>query len=58
MKRPGIPTKSECARHLHERIEVLIARGQFRSVLELLDRVIEDPLPLFQGEAWVNKEHQ
>jgi hypothetical protein len=23
----------------------------------MLDRVIEDPLPLFQGEDWVLKEH-
>ena len=58
MKRPGTHTQSECDRHLHERIGLLMVRGQFRSALELLDRVIEDPLPLFQGEAWVNQERR
>lgn len=32
---------------------LLMVRGQCRSALELLDKVIEDPLPLFQGEDWV-----
>lgn len=35
-----------------------MARGQFRSALELLDKVIEEPLPLFQGEAWVIEERR
>src|ERR1035438_6653223 len=43
---------------LHERIGALIARGQFRRALDMLDEVIEDPLPLFQGEAWVIEERR
>ena len=43
---------------LHERIGLLMVRGQYRSALELLDKVIEDPLPLFQGEAWVIEERR
>ena len=30
--------------------DALMVRGQYRRALELLDKVIEDPLPLFQGE--------
>ena len=43
---------------MHERIGLLMVRGQYRSALDLLDRVIEDPLPLFQGEAWVTEERR
>ncbi len=43
---------------LHERIGLLMVRGQYRSAIELLDKVIEDPLPLFQGEAWVTEERR
>ena len=43
---------------LHERIGALIARGQFRRAMDILDEVIEDPLPLFQGEAWVIEERR
>ena len=43
---------------LHERIGLLMVRGQYRSALELLDKVIEDPLPLFQGQAWVTEERR
>jgi hypothetical protein len=38
-------------KRLHERIGLLMVRGQFRSALELLDKLIEDPLPLLHGEA-------
>jgi len=41
MKRPGIPTKSECDRYLHERIGLFMVRGQFRSALELLNNIAE-----------------
>lgn len=50
--------KSDPQRRLHERIGLLMVRGQYRSALELLDKVIEDPLPLFQGEAWVTEERR
>jgi len=43
---------------LHERIGVFISRGQYRRALEILDQVIEDPLPLFEGEAWVIEERR
>jgi SpoVK/Ycf46/Vps4 family AAA+-type ATPase len=43
---------------IHERIGLLMVRGQYRSALELLDKVIEDPLPLFQGESWVIEERR
>jgi tetratricopeptide (TPR) repeat protein len=43
---------------LHERIGVLVSRGQYRRALDILDQVIEDPLPLFQGEAWVIEERR
>src|ERR1022692_356431 len=43
---------------LHERIGALMARGQFRRALELLDGIIEDALPLFQGEDWVTEERR
>jgi ATP-dependent 26S proteasome regulatory subunit len=43
---------------LHERIGLCIYRGQYRRALELLDKVIEDPLGLFQGEAWVLEERR
>lgn len=35
-----------------------MVRGQYRSALELLDKVIEDPLPLFQGQDWVTEERR
>jgi SpoVK/Ycf46/Vps4 family AAA+-type ATPase len=55
MKKIGHDKKNS---RLHERIGLLMARGQFRSALELLDKVIEEPLPLFQGEAWVIEERR
>jgi len=58
MSKPNNRKKSESERRLHERIGLLMVRGQYRSALELLDRVIEDPLPLFQGEAWVTEERR
>jgi len=35
---------------LHDRIGECASRGQYRRALEMLDHVIEDPLPLLQGE--------
>jgi len=55
MKVAGRDKKSK---RLHERIGLLMVRGQYRSALELLDKLIEDPLPLFQGEAWVTEERR
>ena len=43
---------------LHERIGVQMARGHHRRALDLLDHIIEDPLPLFQDEAWVVEERR
>jgi SpoVK/Ycf46/Vps4 family AAA+-type ATPase len=50
--------KSETTRRLHERIGQFMVRGQYRSALDLLAKVIEDPLPLFQGEDWVIEERR
>jgi transitional endoplasmic reticulum ATPase len=58
VNKPTNHKKSESERRLHERIGLLMVRGQYRSALDLLDRVIEDPLPLFQGEAWVTEERR
>jgi transitional endoplasmic reticulum ATPase len=55
MKNLGHDKKSN---RLYERIGLLMVRGQYRSALELLDKVIEDPLPLFEGEAWVVEERR
>jgi Cdc6-like AAA superfamily ATPase len=56
--KPTNHKKSESERRLHERIGLLMVRGQYRSALELLDKVIEDPMPLFQGEDWVMEERR
>jgi SpoVK/Ycf46/Vps4 family AAA+-type ATPase len=45
-------------KYVHERVGALVARGQYRRALDLLDRTIEDPLPLFSGEAWVAEERR
>ena len=58
MKNPSPHRKTASERRLHERIGLLLVRGQYRSAMELLDKVIEDPLPLFQGEAWVTEERR
>jgi hypothetical protein len=50
--------QSELKQALHERIGECASRGQYRRALEMLDHVIEDPLPLFQGEDWVLKERR
>ena len=55
MKKFGKDSKSE---RLHERIGLFVSRGQHRRALEMLDHVIEDPVPLFQGEAWVLEERR
>jgi len=33
-------------------------RGQYRRALDVLDKMIEDAMPLFQGEAWVMEERR
>jgi len=43
---------------LHERIGQLMVRGQYRAAMELLNKVIDNPLPLFRGEAWVIEERR
>lgn len=55
MKNMGDEKKNK---RLHERIGLLMVRRQYRRALELLDKVIEEPLPLFQGEAWVTEERR
>lgn len=52
------PEEARNHSHLHERVGKLIARGHLRRALDLLDKVIEDPLPLFQEEDWVIKERR
>ena len=49
---------NEQNRRLNEQVGHLMVRGQFRRALELLDKLIEDPLPLFQGEDWVIEERR
>ena len=58
MKNAGHDRQSELKHSLHERIGQCASRGQYRRALEMLDHVIEDPLPLFQGEDWVLKERR
>ena len=60
MKNLGQDEKNKLLRNkrLHERIGLFMVRGQYRSALELVDKVIGDPLPLFQGEAWVTEERR
>jgi SpoVK/Ycf46/Vps4 family AAA+-type ATPase len=55
MKPPGNDKPSS---RLHEHIGHLVSRGKFRRALDLLDKVIEDAVPLFQGEAWVMEERR
>lgn len=55
MKNLANNKKSE---RLHDRIGLCISRGQYRRALELLDDVIEDPMPLFQGEDWVLEDRR
>jgi hypothetical protein len=50
--------KSPSARRLHERVGELVAQGKYRRALEILDEFIEDAMPLFQGESWVNEERR
>lgn len=45
-------------RRFHQRIGHLMVHGHYRRALDLLDRFIEDPLPLFQGEDWVIEERR
>jgi|ERR1043166_498929 hypothetical protein len=56
MKNPS--DDSEIKRALHERIGFLVSRGQYRRALDTLDKMIEDSMPLFQGEAWVMEERR
>jgi transitional endoplasmic reticulum ATPase len=46
------------ARFIHERIGMLASKGQFRKALDFLGEVIEDSMPLFQGEPWVTEERR
>ena len=50
--------QDKMSKRIYEWVGLLMVRGQYRSALELLDKVIEDPLPLFQGEAWVTEERR
>jgi len=44
--------------YLKDRVGALVARGQYRKALDLLDDVIEDSMPLFEGESWVIEERR
>jgi hypothetical protein len=55
MKPPG---NNKSSSRLHEQIGQLVSRGKFRRALDLLDKLIEDAVPLFQGEAWVMEERR
>jgi len=46
------------SKYIHERIGELAARHQYRKAFELLDRTIEDPMPLFRDEPWVIEERR
>ena len=43
---------------LHERVGALMAKGQLRKALALLDQIIEDEMPLFSGADWVLEERR
>ena len=58
MKTPSHDHQREIKHALHERIGQCASRGQYRRALEMLDHVIEDPLPLFQGEDRVLQERR
>ena len=51
-------THDKSSNRLHERIGHFVSRGQYRRALELLDKTIEDVMPLFQGEEWVMEERR
>lgn len=46
----------ERRRSLHDRVGALMAKGQLRKALALLDQIIEDEMPLFSGAEWVIEE--
>jgi hypothetical protein len=58
MQRRAYGRHSELKQALHDRIGECASRGQYRRALERLDHVVEDPLPLFQGEDWLIKERR
>jgi hypothetical protein len=58
MRSPSHDRQHEIEHALHERIGQCASRGQYRGALETLDHVIEDPLPLLQGEDCVPKERR
>lgn len=43
---------------LHERVGNLVSRGRYRQALELVGAVIEDSMPLFEGQPWVIEERR
>ena len=52
------PSHGKPSDRLHERIGLLVSRGQHRRALEFLDKTIEDAVPLFQDQAWVLEERR
>jgi len=46
------------SKYIYERVGALVARRRYRRAFDLLDRTIEHPLPLFNGEAWVAEERR
>ena len=43
---------------LYDRVGRLVVSGRFRRALDLIDGVIEDQMPLFEGEPWVIEERR
>jgi transitional endoplasmic reticulum ATPase len=43
---------------IHERIGIFASQGKYRRALDILDQVIEDPVPLFGAEEWVLEERR
>jgi len=52
------PMKQFNSRFLHEEIGMLVSRGRERRALELLRRIIEESLPLFQSLPWELEERR
>jgi transitional endoplasmic reticulum ATPase len=52
------PKRGKTTERIHERVGICVALGHFRRALNLLDRVIEDPMPLFQNQPWVLEERR
>jgi SpoVK/Ycf46/Vps4 family AAA+-type ATPase len=54
----AMPIKKHISRFLHGKIGYLLANGKRRKALDLLDDLIEDTVPLFEGQDWVLEERR